>query len=192
VTAVRLLWPGPSTRTRALAVQTLVTVILHAGAATGLPAIPGYATMEHTLGQVRWAWLAARARAAGRALALDGIGLLWTLVRERPAWSGRISSWARSLCPGAAVQALRNSGSVSRLPSRGRPSSGATSLRKCGDGGSPALAAKLGITTGQSPGHRVPTAPGLVQRRHLCGPGHHGRLPAAPRPLAVRRLAVTA
>jgi hypothetical protein len=51
-----------------------------------------------------------------------------------------------------------------------------------------ALAAKLGITTGQSPGHRVPTAPGLVQRRHLCGPGHHGRLPAAPRPLAVRRL----
>jgi hypothetical protein len=53
VTAVRLLWPGPSTRTRALAVQTLVTGILHAGAATGLPAIPGYATMEHTLGQAR-------------------------------------------------------------------------------------------------------------------------------------------
>jgi hypothetical protein len=41
----------------------------YTGAATGLSAIPGYATMGYALGQVRRAWLAARAGGIGAAFA---------------------------------------------------------------------------------------------------------------------------
>jgi hypothetical protein len=41
----------------------------YTGAATGLSAIPGYATMGHALGQVRRAWLAASAGGIGAAFA---------------------------------------------------------------------------------------------------------------------------
>jgi hypothetical protein len=149
VTAVRLLWPGPSTRTRALAVQTLVTGILHAGAATGLPAIPGYATMEHTLGQARRTWLAAQARAAGRALALDGIGLLWTLVRERPALL-TLGPGAYLLGPVVCVQARRFRRSGTAAPCRdSRPGAGRAAVqRACGSAATEAARARSAAASG--------------------------------------------
>jgi hypothetical protein len=75
VTAVRLLWPGPSSRTGELIVQTAITIALFVGAAAGLAALPGYAAMAHTLGDVRWGWLAASAAGVGAAFA--GYLLAW-------------------------------------------------------------------------------------------------------------------
>lgn len=72
---VRLLWPGPSSRTRELIVQTVITVVLYVGAAAGLSAIPGYGVMQQTLQHVRWGWLAASA--GGVVAAFAGYLLAW-------------------------------------------------------------------------------------------------------------------
>jgi uncharacterized membrane protein YbhN (UPF0104 family) len=49
--------------------------VLFVGAATGLAAIPGYAAMAHTLGDIRWGWLVASAGGVGAAFA--GYLLAW-------------------------------------------------------------------------------------------------------------------
>jgi uncharacterized membrane protein YbhN (UPF0104 family) len=58
-----------------MTVAVTIAVVLYAGAAVGLSAIPGYDVMWHVLGSVRWPWLPASA--GGVAAAFAGYVLAW-------------------------------------------------------------------------------------------------------------------
>jgi len=89
VTSMRRWRLTPSSRASWLVLLTLTTVLLYAGAAAGLSAIPGYPEMRHTLAGVRWPWLVASLAGVGAAFA--GYLLAWRGIVRGAGAGGSIS-----------------------------------------------------------------------------------------------------
>ena len=84
--------PGAVDADPELIVLTVLAVLLYVGAArrgAGLAAIPGYATVRHTLAGVRWPWLLVSL--GGVAAALVGYLLAWRGIARGGVGGGSLS-----------------------------------------------------------------------------------------------------